>query len=104
MQFDRLSVLHAGGFLSYNLTMPSALHYIRQCSRLDCQFRYPADACLKRAHLCPKCGAEAPAMVEIQPNSSPERSSPLGQNTVIEAMLDNIRSTFNVGAIFRTAD
>jgi 23S rRNA (guanosine2251-2'-O)-methyltransferase len=84
--------------------MPSVPHYIRQCSHPDCQFRYPADASLKRAHLCPKCGAEAPIAVEINPQISPEYSDPSGEKTNVEAMLDNIRSTFNVGAIFRTAD
>jgi 23S rRNA (guanosine2251-2'-O)-methyltransferase len=59
---------------------------------------------MKRAHLCPKCGADAPIAVDIQPYTSPRVDHPIPQSTVVGALLDNIRSTFNVGAIFRTAD
>jgi tRNA G18 (ribose-2'-O)-methylase SpoU len=83
--------------------MPAATHVIRQCSRENCLFRYPAEVDQKRAHLCPKCGAEAPIAVEIHPYSLPA-ADPFSGSQIFEAFLDNIRSTFNVGAIFRTAD
>jgi 23S rRNA (guanosine2251-2'-O)-methyltransferase len=98
------SSLHVNTFFPYNRCMSSGLYVIRQCTHPDCRFRYPAETDLKRAHLCPKCGADAPVAAEIYPYSSPQLIEPLSQKPTLSALLDNIRSTFNVGAIFRTAD
>lgn len=76
---------------------------MRQCQNEACRFRFPAPAGTDEGRQCPECGhatafsgepfaAEAPA-------TGPARNGP-----PVEALLDNIRSIFNVGAIFRTAD
>jgi 23S rRNA (guanosine2251-2'-O)-methyltransferase len=84
--------------------MAEAYSMIRQCLRPTCRFRFPVTGENLDVSACPKCGAptrlvESPysgLKVEAQPNSN---SGP-----VLQALLDNIRSSFNVGAMFRTAD
>jgi tRNA G18 (ribose-2'-O)-methylase SpoU len=79
------------------------LSQFRECRKESCRFRYPVEAGSKIGEWCPMCGAETSFVTEPfgghrveRPNTTP--------SLVIEALLDNIRSAFNVGAIFRTAD
>jgi tRNA G18 (ribose-2'-O)-methylase SpoU len=76
---------------------------IRQCTSKDCQLRIPIDPEVNRGAFCPKCGA--PLICVVPAHKNYEAKHPLKkemrQFTVI---LDNIRSAYNVGAIFRTAD
>jgi tRNA G18 (ribose-2'-O)-methylase SpoU len=80
-----------------------AIFQIRQCFEEACRFRFPVRAGSEAGAVCPQCGGETVFVTEQfgshvveRPISSPTR--------VIEGLLDNIRSAFNVGAIFRTAD
>ena len=83
---------------------------IRQCTRGECRFRFPVilDAASPAAEMaCPKCGApasvvEAPFANYKQKMVSEGTGGPGGPQ--VEALLDNIRSTYNVGSMFRTAD
>ena len=76
---------------------------IRECTRVSCRFRFPIEKMNKRALQCPLCGARTDLAVEIPPPYPlPEVEVP--KTCVVDVFLDNIRSTFNVGAIFRTAD
>jgi 23S rRNA (guanosine2251-2'-O)-methyltransferase len=85
--------------------MPQPTHFvIRQCSRSCCEFRFPSESDNRRARFCPKCGAETIVAVEIPPQPDFPSVQPAQQVPILEALLDNVRSTFNVGAIFRTAD
>ncbi|HZW04053.1 MAG TPA: RNA methyltransferase [Anaerolineaceae bacterium] len=83
--------------------MPARSTNFRQCIREDCRFRYPAPANLT-AHPCPRCGS--PTQVASGPQESlewnPRDIHPSGP--VVEALLDNIRSSYNVGSMFRSAD
>ena len=82
---------------------PTPDYIIRECTRSACRFRFPVERNNKRALQCPKCGAPAHLVVEIpQSQKFPEIKIP--QSIILDAFLDNLRSTFNVGAIFRTAD
>ena len=84
--------------------MAEAYSMIRQCLRPTCRFRFPVTGENREVTACPKCGSptrlvESPysgLKVEIQPNQT--------TGPVLQALLDNIRSSFNVGAMFRTAD
>jgi 23S rRNA (guanosine2251-2'-O)-methyltransferase len=82
---------------------------MRQCANPTCRFRFPVDlAALQqpgsRPDRCPLCGSPVQIMVDtytnpkVMPTAAPEGLPE------VEALLDNIRSTFNVGAMFRTAD
>lgn len=82
---------------------------MRQCQSDACRFRFPAPAGTNEGLQCPECGAltafvgqsfAAPSpRADWSPQSSPDSAAP-----IVEALLDNIRSVFNVGAMFRTAD
>ncbi len=79
---------------------------IRQCKNPQCRFRFPAAPSGASHVFCPFCGWET----EIVYHSSPaavhetiDRPSEI-EYPAVEALLDNIRSTYNVGSIFRAAD
>jgi 23S rRNA (guanosine2251-2'-O)-methyltransferase len=76
---------------------------IRECTNSACGFRYPDLESDHEKAYCPKCGHEA----LIQERISPENALPqeIGRSTnKIKVVLDNIRSIYNTGSIFRTAD
>src|SRR5271169_6900638 len=83
----------------------SSNHYIiYQCQSPDCQFRFPARAEGFQGIVCPKCGADTLVVEPEHPTQRvkiPERPA---DGPKVEALLDNIRSTFNVGSMFRAAD
>ena len=80
------------------------LHEILVCTDPGCGFRFPLSPTEKRMERCPRCGAPL-KMAEV-PYSSftvpvKEKHDP-HQDFV--CVLDNIRSAYNVGSIFRTSD
>ena len=80
-------------------------YQIRVCENTLCGLRYPLVVGHPFGERCPLClGSTKAALTRTL---SPEPFSPL-ENTIptlkVEALLDNIRSAWNVGAIFRTAD
>lgn len=78
---------------------------IRQCSNAACRFRFPAPAVGSLGQTCPRCGALAPLVATIRNDSTcNRRATQTAPGPAVEVLLDNIRSTFNVGAMFRTAD
>lgn len=83
--------------------LPPASFVIRQCSSDSCSFRFPVEKDNPRGLICPHCGAETVLSVEIV-SSPPNPPVHLPGTTIFQGLLDNVRSTFNVGAIFRTAD
>lgn len=55
-------------------------------------------------HICPKCGAPLLAESEAYPRHQvPKTDAGFGSRSV-RVLLDNIRSLYNVGSIFRTAE
>lgn len=76
---------------------------MRQCQNDACRFRFPAPAGSDEGRQCPECGALTDFVGEAFAAHSPQ-VSPDGSGPFVEALLDNIRSVFNVGAMFRTAD
>lgn len=82
----------------------NSLARIRQCQRPRCGFRFPVSNELEDMETCPKCGGPV-KLIEIQ---SPDLGAPTPLTAPagpeVEVLLDSIRSTFNVGSMFRTAD
>ena len=73
---------------------------IRQCP--NCGLRYPLTGGHPFGVRCPSCLGETQVVLTRKTGNSPVTTGErLG---VIAALLDNIRSAWNVGAIFRTAD
>lgn len=75
----------------------------RKCVRKACSFRFPADEQNGLGELCPKCGAATTIVARAQNNETTRPPTNSGE-FLREAYLDNIRSVFNVGSIFRSAD
>lgn len=75
-----------------------------ECTSPACRLRFPAARLDPRANLCPRCGAAT--RLEDALNAGGHVSMAVARlpGPPLEALLDNIRSTFNVGAMFRTAD
>jgi len=73
---------------------------IRQC--LHCRLRYPIAAGQVGENTCPACGSST--RQEIVYSANRPSSPPPPSSSLSAALLDNIRSTWNVGAMFRTAD
>jgi 23S rRNA (guanosine2251-2'-O)-methyltransferase len=84
--------------------MPSPISQIVQCMRPGCRFRYPVTVDQPvRAH-CPKCAGPTRIVESPYTGLKVEADDRITVTTPVEALLDNIRSTFNVGAMMRTAD
>ena len=82
--------------------MPDSFQ-IRVCENPDCGLRYPLVDGHPYGERCPAClGRTRQALTRDLPQPESERSA--GPKLKLEALLDNIRSAWNVGAIFRTAD
>ncbi len=80
------------------------LHEILICTDPDCGFRFPLSPTEKRPGRCPKC--RAPLKTAEAPYRSfavPVKNKRIKKQPFV-AVLDNIRSTYNVGSIFRTSD
>lgn len=76
-----------------------------QCADPDCRLRFPAAVSLEGVvELCPRCGR--PLEEAVSTHSSRGLTYPVGDlaGPPAVALLDNIRSLYNVGAMFRTAD
>jgi tRNA G18 (ribose-2'-O)-methylase SpoU len=84
--------------------MTEAFSMIRQCLRPTCRFRFPVTGeNLDETTACPKCGSPT-RLVESPYAGLKVEARPTRAGPVVQALLDNIRSSFNVGAMFRTAD
>lgn len=83
--------------------MPTPRFQMRQCVQEACTFRFPVPAGSAEGERCPRCGASTAFVTEPRGGWKPATDGEQPDRHV-EALLDNIRSTFNVGSIFRTAD
>ncbi len=91
--------------------MPPSFYQIRQCKNLDCGLRYPLTEGHPFGERCPLClgstQVELKRPLSQEPFPAALLPSPFqgeGPGVRVEALLDNVRSAWNVGAIFRTAD
>jgi 23S rRNA (guanosine2251-2'-O)-methyltransferase len=77
---------------------------ILQCTDQGCKFRFPVVVENSRNDVCPRCGK--PTLERFPPfGNRMVRPSSVDQSDLrLSAILDNIRSAYNVGSIFRTAD
>lgn len=72
--------------------------------RPECKFRFPVSNPAQDKEICPKCGSPTQSTEFSQPDDSLPAENQKPYSPEIAVLLDNIRSSFNVGAIFRTAD
>ncbi len=76
---------------------------VRQCTNFACRFRFPVTDGRAPGETCPVCRMPTALAAVYAEGFKPE---PLAIPTepVIEVLLDNIRSIYNVGSILRTSD
>ena len=79
-------------------------YQIRQCTSDACRLRFPMPEDALPGGQCPKCGAQTQLVAEspIHFESIPEMRPQ--QEIGFDVLLDNLRSLFNVGSIFRSAE
>jgi len=77
---------------------------IRQCTRAECRFRFPVTPEDRIGHACPMCGGPVQVLIEQPLSPETDQAKPPAPARALSILLDNVRSTFNVGSIFRTAD
>lgn len=82
--------------------MNADYYEIRQCPA--CGLRYPAIADHPFGKRCPSCLGETQLVLRRTISSSNPRGDEPGVKSNFSILLDNIRSIWNVGSIFRTAD
>ena len=89
--------------------MSQSTYQIRQCTDQNCRLRFPVPLDERLGQRCPRCRGSTVVVATV--NAPSERSDEAGGSTPtagpclpIEALLDNVRSLFNVGSIFRSAD
>ena len=77
--------------------------HLRQCDRPSCRFRFPVTNDRQTGTSCPHCGTPTQFVGTYPQWERPSPTTPTN-GPIVEALLDNIRSVYNVGSIFRTAD
>jgi 23S rRNA (guanosine2251-2'-O)-methyltransferase len=84
--------------------MAALMHQIVQCVRPGCRFRYPVSVEQPIQNHCPKCSGPTRVVQSPYISQKVEVTAGVDIGPPVEALLDNIRSTFNVGSMMRTAD
>lgn len=81
--------------------MNSPLFRTQECTHENCRFRFP----LMDSHLdaCPKCGAPLVDIGLPYARHTVVRVQHLPRSAETHVLLDNVRSLYNVGSVFRTA-
>jgi 23S rRNA (guanosine2251-2'-O)-methyltransferase len=77
---------------------------IYQCTNPTCRFRFPFNSHTPFRERCPRCGAPTHLVAQVPILGEVSDPDPMPAEPVVDALLDNIRSTYNVGSIFRAAD
>jgi tRNA G18 (ribose-2'-O)-methylase SpoU len=75
---------------------------IRRCPAPACALRFPASA--DEGSDCPRCGTPTTIVERFTPTATPAAAPRTPARRPVIALLDNLRSLYNVGAIFRSAD
>jgi tRNA G18 (ribose-2'-O)-methylase SpoU len=79
-------------------------HLVMQCTAAVCSLRFPVVEHDNRGLCCPRCGSPTVVGVDLYEEHKAPRFTAGPPLPRIEVLLDNIRSVYNVGSIFRTAD
>ena len=85
----------------------SASYEIRECTEAACRGRFPAAVGQLPGDRCPWCGGRTQIVHQLAPSAEAAASHttpPPVTLPTLAGLLDNVRSLFNVGSIFRSAD
>lgn len=75
-----------------------------QCENDSCRFRCPSNLTHNSLNHCPLCGSAIRESGEPFTNPKVPTFFESKTHNPVEVLLDNLRSTLNVGSVFRTAD
>jgi tRNA G18 (ribose-2'-O)-methylase SpoU len=75
-----------------------------QCENPNCKLRFPGYDGYPRWNHCPACRSKINVVAIVKNETSKTGEKYLPTSIKLDALLDNIRSAWNVGSIFRTAD
>lgn len=84
-----------------------AAFHVRKCQNSDCGLRYPIKDDYTFKERCPRCGGVTLSVVEYRSGAEELPASadaPRKRQIEVAALLDNVRSAWNVGSIIRSAD
>ncbi len=84
--------------------MAMCRYQIRQCERQGCHFRFPVIERSTMGKDCPRCGDTTRLVYGPYTANEVSIRQTVATGPELEALLDNIRSIFNVGNMLRTAD
>jgi 23S rRNA (guanosine2251-2'-O)-methyltransferase len=75
-----------------------------ECANPDCKLRFPSYDGYQRSMRCPICRSRIHVVAAVKKLIEADNPISIKSQYKVEAFLDNIRSAWNVGSIFRTAD
>ncbi len=75
-----------------------------ECDNPECRLRFPGPDGQPRWNRCPMCRSRLHVVAGTYSSFEEERTSHSQDSWQVEALLDNVRSAWNVGSIFRSAD
>jgi 23S rRNA (guanosine2251-2'-O)-methyltransferase len=77
---------------------------IFECENPGCRFRCPQTPTDRILAVCPVCGSSGTSVEYDFPDDEPGNLPPNSNLPQVEVLLDNLRSIYNVGSIFRSSD
>jgi 23S rRNA (guanosine2251-2'-O)-methyltransferase len=84
--------------------MTNTYHIFYECVNPSCRLRFPGSESYPRWNRCPICRSNICEVAKVQEGSELPKKQIPQRKWYVEALLDNIRSCWNVGSIFRSAD
>jgi 23S rRNA (guanosine2251-2'-O)-methyltransferase len=84
--------------------MSSQTFEFRECTNPECRFRFPAPIGLDSVTKCPRCRkpTQSAKLLDVSPENNTIPYPPVQQN--LDVLFDNLRSTWNIGSMLRTAE
>lgn len=87
-----------------NLPTQTPVFQMYECQNPDCGLRMPTNLSVGMVEKCPFCKNGMKPVGEPFQNTLPPGDDTHSNTPKIQILLDNLRSVFNVGAVFRTAN
>jgi len=79
-------------------------YYFYECDNQNCGLRFPGYSGAPKWNRCPSCRAKIHIVAHVDTSVGSTRRFNENNNHKFAVLLDNIRSGWNVGSIFRTSD
>jgi len=83
---------------------PPPFFQIFECQNPQCRLRFPSNLSIEVFQYCPLCNHKVYPVGKPFTNQKPINRPQISYPQTIKLLLDNLRSTHNVGSIFRTAN